>query len=456
MDLLPKHYPDRAVVIMGLGYVGLTLATTMVEVGYEVYGIEIRDEVLEKLRSGAPHFSESDLAPRVKRAIETNRFKLSRKIPSKCPATVFIVTVGTPIGSDGLSRLDMVHNVASEVAENLKNGDMVVLRSTVRIGTTRNDVGTILRATGKRFDLVFCPERTIEGKALQELRYLPQIVGAETLDAASRATRLFQLITPTVVRVSTLETAEMIKLVDNAQRDVHFAYSNEVARLCDAIGINAIEVINSGKIGYPRTNLPLPGPVGGPCLEKDPYILSESAEGFGVSAEMTILARRINERVMVENPTFLADRFQEMTGSRVPRRIALLGLAFKGKPATDDLRGTTARPVFNTLRNRFPDAEFVGFDAVVQADDLRGIGLTPTATVAEAFQDADIVVILNNHELFSSMPIEDLADMTSKPALIYDFWNHFQSERLNLPTGVTYITLGTQKASLSAAWGGEA
>ena len=143
------------------------------------------------------------------------------------------------------------------------------MRSTVKIGTTRNLVHPVLEASGKRFDLAFCPERTVEGQALEELRWLPQIVGGETLDVTVRAGQLFQFLTPTVVRVSSVETAEMVKLVDNSQRDVHFAYSNEVARVCDVIGISAAEVIQAGKRGYPRTNLPMPGPVGGPCLEKD-------------------------------------------------------------------------------------------------------------------------------------------------------------------------------------------
>lgn len=448
MTALPSTHPDRSIAIMGLGYVGLTLATVLVEVGYDVYGIEINPAVLAKLRSGAPHFSEAGLAVRVKHAIETGRLKLFATIPTECAATVFIITVGTPIGPDGKSRLDMVRNVASEIATHVKDGDMIIVRSTVRLGTTRKEVGRILSTTGRSFDLAFCPERTIEGLALQELRVLPQIVSATTFDGLNRASRIFQLMTPTVVRVSSLETAELIKLVDNAQRDVHFAYSNEVARICNAVGVSATEVIGLGKIGYPRTNLASPGPVGGPCLEKDPYILAESVAEFGIEAEMTVLARTINKASLIESSEFLANTFEDLA-KRTPRRIALLGIAFKGTPATDDLRGTTAKPVFEYLRKRFPLAQFIGFDAVVAADDLNSFGLSAAASPAEAFARSDIVVILNNHPLFSSMAIDSLATELNSPALIYDFWNHYQPARLNLPSHVRYVGMGSHRSASS-------
>ncbi len=137
----------------------------------------------------------------------------------------------------------------------------------------------ILQEVGVPFEIAFCPERTIEGNALAELRRLPQIVGADKVETAMRATRLFMETTPTVVRVRSIEAAEMVKLIDNTSRDLIFAFSNEIAQACDAVGVSAIEVINAGKLGYPRTNLPLPGPVGGPCLTKDPYILAQSVEG---------------------------------------------------------------------------------------------------------------------------------------------------------------------------------
>ena len=337
----------------------------------------------------------------------------------------------------------MIENVAREVAANLKDGDLVIMRSTVKLGTTRAIVLPLLKASGKSFDLAFCPERTLEGKALIELHQLPQIVGGMTDAAMVRASQLFQFITPTVVRVSDVETAEMIKLIDNAQRDVAFAYANEVARACDAVGVSAAEVIQAGKLGYPRTNLPMPGLVGGPCLEKDPHILAEGLRELGMEPEITMAARRVNERQPSEIVDYLKQTTASMPGFAKQPTITLMGIAFKGQPATDDLRGTMAKPVFDHIKLTFPNAIFRGFDAVVGQLEMRGFGLEPVASLDAAFEGAHLVLILNNHPVFSSMPIEKLASRMAKPGIIYDFWNGFKTANLHLPEEVRYIALGS-------------
>lgn len=442
--MLTDDFRDRRVCVLGLGYVGLTLGVAMADVGFDVMGVEIRDVVLDALANGKPHFHEPGLEERLQRVMAAGRFRCSRKIPSDWDGTVFIITVGTPLGADGRSRLDMVENVSREVAANLKDGDMVIMRSTVKLGTTRNVVTPILGSAGHSYDLAFCPERTLEGKALVELRQLPQIVGGMSVASAVRAAQLFQLVTPTVVRVSDVETAEMIKLIDNAQRDVAFAYANEVARACDAVGISAAEVIQAGKLGYPRTNLPMPGPVGGPCLEKDPHILAEGLRELGIVPEITVAARQINERQPAEVVSWLRQLADATPGFPAQPTISLLGLAFKGQPATDDLRGTMARPVLDAVRGVFPGATLRGYDAVVAEADIRTFGLTPAASLEEAFAGANLALILNNHPVFMSMPIERMAERMARPGLVYDFWNCFRAGDLHLPAGTGYIALGSR------------
>lgn len=438
-----ENFKDRRVCVLGLGYVGLTLAVAMADVGFQVLGIEIRDEVRDALTNGHAHFHEPGLDEKLQRVMRTGHFKSERKIPEGWGGSVYIITVGTPLSTDGHSRMDMVENVGLEVAQHLKNDDLVIMRSTVKLGTTRKIITPALSSTGKHFELAFCPERTLEGRALVELRQLPQIVGGMTNSAAVRASQLFQFITPTVVRVRDVETAEMIKLIDNAQRDVAFAYANEVARACDAIGVSAAEVIQAGKLGYPRTNLPMPGPVGGPCLEKDSHILAEGLRELGVEPEITMAARRLNEQQPAE-----VVRHLKLTTSRIPDFagrpiITLMGIAFKGQPATDDLRGTMAKPIFEQMRMAFPEAIFRGFDAVVAQKDIRAFGLDPVDTLDEAFFGSSLVLIMNNHSVFSAMPMEHLTSLMTRPALVYDFWNCFRSDDLHLPEGTTYMALGS-------------
>ncbi|HWL66414.1 MAG TPA: nucleotide sugar dehydrogenase [Actinomycetota bacterium] len=450
----PSRTPgDRTVCIMGLGYVGLTLATTMAEVGFDVYGIE-RDEALaDRLQSGDPHFFEPGMAERLNQALHDKQLKISTTIPAECPATVYIVAVGTPLGPDQRVRTDIVETVAAEIAGRMKDGDMVVVRSTVKIGTTRGIILPILESSGKDFDLAFCPERTQEARALEELRQLPQIVAGYTKRANDRAAQLFQAVTPTIIRVSDLETGEVIKMVDNAHRDVYFAFANEVARICDAVGISALEVIQSGKLGYPRTNLPLPGTVGGPCLTKDPYILAESLEEFGVEPEITLAARHLNERLPKEAVAHIAGVCSSVGDFPSDPTIALMGLAFKGRPPTDDVRGTTARLVLDELREAFPQGRFRGFDAMVSDAVIQGFALEPHSSIESAMTDANLVVILNNHPDFAAMPLEEHSDLMARPGLIYDFWNQFTDVHLRLADSVSYIALGSHGRRISGPAG---
>lgn len=436
-------FEDRYVCILGLGYVGLTLAATMADAGFKVLGVEIRDSVLRSLKSGNAHFYEPGLNALIGRLVQARQIKFVKHIPSQSRATVYIITVGTPLDSNRNIRLDMIDSVTKEVAGHLKDDDLVVARSTVKIGTTRKIIQPLLQKAGVNFDLAFCPERTLEGNALVELRRLPQIVGGANFHSAVRAAHVFQFLTSTVVRVSDLETAEMIKLIDNSQRDASFAYANEVARLCDRVGISAAEVIRSGKLGYPRTNLPMPGLVGGPCLEKDPYILAASVDNSESVARLTLASRRTNEQQPREVVAEIAALTKRLKGFSARPVISLLGIAFKGRPSTDDLRGTMARPVFDALRDRFPQATFRGYDPVVSSAEIRKFGLKPATDLRSAVRRASLALILNNHPTFSDMPVEKLAQDMAKPALFYDFWNIFTGRTVRFPEGVGYVALGS-------------
>lgn len=438
-----SSFGDREICILGLGYVGLTLVAAMANVGFKVTGVEIRESLVEELRSGNGHFHEPGLEDMLRRGVEEGRLEWHTAIPAGCEAQIFIITVGTPLDDEGRVRVDMIERVAGEIAAHAADGSLVILRSTVMVGTTRNRILPILRKSGKNISAAFCPERTLEGKALTELRHLPQIVGSADNDVIVRATQIFQFLTPTVVRVKDYETAEMIKLVDNAQRDVLFAFANEVAAMCDALEISADSVIRSGKLGYSRHSVPLPGPVGGPCLSKDTYILAESVAQLGIRPNIALTCRRINEDQLEQVVDFLSAWASCAAGFPESPVVSLLGLAFKGRPPTDDLRGTTARPVLDALKRVFPTAVVQAYDAEVAAEDIRGFGVTPVATLEDAFEGASLVLILNNHPVFEVMPTQELAGKMRAPGLIYDLWHNFVAEELRLPDGIGYAALGS-------------
>lgn len=442
---LPRSLADSRVCIIGLGYVGLTLAVAMADSGFTVFGVEVRDDVLDKLRAKTPHFHEPRLEEKLGRVIDRGTLKVGRNLDPAFRPTVYIITVGTPLDADGVIQLRFMQQAAAQVAETLWDGDLVVLRSTVKLGTARDVVRPVLEATGKAFQLAVCPERTLEGRALLELHELPQIVGADDADTRFRCAQLFSIMTPTTVNVSSLEAAELVKLTDNTFRDVTFAFANEIAALCARIGVSAREVIAAGKLGYPRTNVALPGPVGGPCLEKDPHILAQSAAMVGVPMAITKAARAVNEAQPGDAAGLIAERAAGLPGFAGEPRIALLGLAFKGVPATDDLRGTMAKPILAALQDRFPGATVRGYDPVVPHEAAREFfGFEVAATPEEAFAGADIVVIANNHPSFRAMDLPAQASAMRRPGMVYDFWNLYDDLGASMPEGVVYLGLGSE------------
>jgi UDP-N-acetyl-D-mannosaminuronic acid dehydrogenase len=428
--------------IVGLGYVGLTLATVLAEAGNSVIGVEKRKDLVEMTNEGVPHFTETGLPDALAGITRSQKLVAAEQFDDSFTCDTYIITVGTPLSPGGVARVDMIEAAARDIAANMRDDALVILRSTVKIGTTRDVVAPILAASGKKFDIAMCPERTLEGKALQELRELPQIIGADDPAVADRAAGVFRKLTNSIVQVTSIETAEIIKLVSNTFRDVQFAFANEVARVCDAFGVSAHEVISSGKLGYNRTNIPLPGLVGGPCLEKDPHILMESARTRGISLEITSAGRLVNERQPHETVDFINSEI-ERRGLSAPLKISILGMAFKGQPETSDLRGSMSIKVLDALKKAHPNAEIGVYDPVTPQDVL--VSEFPDeltfARFGDAVSGASVVVIANNHPSLGTISPRTINEFMSPDGFVYDYWNHFS----HLPTselGDSYFAVG--------------
>lgn len=439
--------------IIGLGYVGLTLATALADSGLKVLGVERRQDVVDKTNAGKPHFHEQGLEYMLKSVLKKGNLRATTSLAPEINCKVYIITVGTPLGPDGAARLDFMRNAASEVASNMRDGALVMLRSTVKIGTTREVVKPILDESGKQYLLAMCPERTLEGKALEELQRLPQIIGSDDPESREAAARFFHRLTPTVVQFPRFETAEIIKLVDNTYRDVQFAFANEIARACEPFGVNAMDVIEGGKLGYPRTNLAIPGLVGGPCLEKDPHILNESLSRFGIELGITKAARKVNEVQPFETIANICRIYKARTG-RLPSRIAMFGVAFKGIPETNDLRGTMAALVHQAVLAEVPDAQVSIYDPATLRDEVEAMfsNAVFTDNITDALADVDLLLITNNNPAFAKLRIEELLGYMNKDSLIYDYWNHFARIRPE-DRGDRYFSVGGLEAAHELMFG---
>ncbi|TSC85014.1 MAG: UDP-glucose/GDP-mannose dehydrogenase [Parcubacteria group bacterium Gr01-1014_13] len=432
---------SKKICVVGLGYVGLTLSVVLAEKGFQVYGITKSEELAEQLRNGKPHFHEKGLEVLLKKFVNKNLF-ISATIPADIAMDVFVISVGTPLDkSTKKPIISHIESAVTDVAKNLRPGGLVVLRSTVPVGLTRNYVLPMIQKHQKeRFYLAFASERTIEGKALSELKYLPQVIGGLDEESLNKASEIFIQVTKTIIRVSSLESAEMIKILDNSYRDLTFAFANEVAMVSRQLGLNAIELIEAANFGYPRTNVPVPGFVGGACLEKDPHILVDFATTAGYTPQLVAMARKVNESL----PVFTADLVRKHCAANgkdiATAKIFVSGLAFKGRPETDDLRGSPTVDFLKCLQEAGAK-NIHGHDFVVKREAIVGLGITP-CTLEEGFQGADCVLFMNNHVSYEYFDIEKLLPNLNQQAFFFDGWHLFDSKVIKSYSHITYEGLG--------------
>lgn len=436
---------DHKVGILGLGYVGLTLGVGLADEGVHVVGIERSQYILDCLSNKHAHFLETGLDAKLREVIDAGRFKAGVDASVAADCTAYVITVGTPLDDTGKVNLSSLRQVAQAIAGVLKEEDLVILRSTVRIGVTRQIVQPILDAVGVSYCLAFCPERTLEGKALSELRTLPQIISGVDTQSIARAEAFFRVLTDKIVTVSSVEAAEMVKLANNTQRDLYFSFANEVAQMADRIGISAHEVIRAANLDYPRSSIARPGLVGGPCLEKDPYILAESTSGSGYQPALTMSGRKVNEAMSQYGvQTVLSQLYgRGLVEAREVKKVAILGLAFKGYPETSDLRGTLAKPILAELKKTFPEAEIVGYDPATKPSEVSAyLGIPSSETLEEAVSGAHVAVIQTNHAMFRTFDMDAAAALMARPGIIYDYWALRGENAFNVGDGVRYCGLG--------------
>ncbi len=426
--------------VIGLGYVGQTLAITLADAGFTVYGSDVSDEVLNELKNGRSHIQEKNIIPLLRQHIGKNLFVGKPEEMYKKDVDAFIVCVSTPINRETKKiNIDTIRTAFTEIRDHLKKGQLVILRSTVPVGTTEAYVKPILEESGlnagEDFYLVVAPERTVEGKALEELRTLPQVIGGINEKSVDEAIKIFRRTTPTTVCVSSLKAAELVKLLDNSYRDVRFAYAEEVANYCKKVGLDAFEVINAANQGYSRNNIPSPSPgVGGVCLNKDPYIFLDCAEQVGAELKLVKSSREINEKM----PHSIAE---EIKGSMdlKGKKILIAGFAFKGEPETNDVRDS---PTLDLLRHlKDSGATIVGYDPGVEPWKIKSFDVEHVEHLPLGLKDADIAIFMTNHHSFKNLSTEDTFSGMNLGAMVYDGWKLFNKQNIE-KIGLIYRGVG--------------
>lgn len=415
-----RPYEDYDVCVVGLGYVGVTLTAALLSTGRSVLGYETNPAVADELARGRLQLAEPGVEEGIRGAVVSGAFAVTTDIRERTLPPVVIICVGTPIEAGGTTPdLSHLRAATESIAAGTDDHTLVIVRSTVPVGTSRQLVLPILRRRIPEPLVAYCPERTIQGQALAELLSLPQIVGGLTDEAGKRAAEFFATVADQVVPVSSLETAELVKLVCNCHTDLIYGFGNEVALITEKLGLDAMEVIDSANLGYPRPTIHKPGFVGGSCLTKDPYLLKYSVAAHDHTPQMVTAARTLNESMPRRVGERVLAALWEQGRDPADARILISGFAYKGRPETDDLRGAPCERLLPFLRDRV--GEIVGHDFVVPPAHIEALGVRAVG-LAEGFTGAHAAILLNDHPRYGDVDAADLVVRMAEPALVYDTW----------------------------------
>jgi len=430
------------VVVFGMGYVGVTLAVSLANRGHQVTGVDVQKSIVNSLNQGKSHVFEPGLEDMLTANLKRDSINFSTTLEVDTHQ-VYIVAVGTPLDLDLKPDMSALTDVLKEISKVLHRGNHIMLRSTVPVGVTREIVVPYLEdktglKAGKDFYISFAPERTIEGNAMYELKTLPQVVGGYSSQCVKNAIEFWSTLTPTVVRVDTLEAAEMVKLANNTFRDLSFSFANELALLADKYNVNSFDLINAANEGYPRNKIPLPSPgVGGYCLTKDPILFSCTSNGPRSDAVLGISSRKINEKAALYPIEMIKRYSNRMQVPLSNLNILIIGVAFKGIPETADIRGSVAIDVLNKLNGCVNNV--FGWDAVIDSKNLKEIGFNILDDLDSIVDCVDVILILNNH------PNNACSSIYIPPKnnrLVFDGWNQIDRSEIEKTVGMTYATMG--------------
>lgn len=414
----------KKICILGLGYIGLPTASIFATNGFEVIGFDTNPRVVETINRGGIHIQEPGLHTLVQAAVKSGHLRAVSGIE---PSDVFIISVPTPVTGDKKADLKYVCSAGEVVASVIKKGDLVILESTSPPGTCMKILKPILEKSGCKagsdFGLAHCPERVIPGRTVKELIHNDRVIGGIDRASAESAARLYKSFVEGKIHLTDCTTAEMVKLMENTFRDVNIALANELALMCENLGINAWEVIKLANL-HPRVNIHFPGPgVGGHCIAVDPWFI---VERFPSTAQLISLARSIND----DMPKHVIDKIKEILANIESPRVAVLGVSYKGN--IDDARSTPALPVIKGLEAA--GISFSVYDPHVREFDYE------LSSFQETLAGADCILLLADHDEFKFLYPQEIGKMM-RHNILFDTRNALDS-KLWKRHGFTVYRLG--------------
>lgn len=401
------------VCVVGLGYVGLPTAAVIASRGVRVTGVDINPATVESINAGRPHIVEPDLDMVVMGGVATGKLRAETQ---PVEADAFILAVPTPFTEDRQPDLSYLEAAALAVAPVLKKGDLVVVESTVPVGATQQVASWIGTArpdlkmpslddpqAAHDICVAHSPERVLPGRVLLELVRNDRVVGGIGHDCAACTAALYRIVVEGEMHLTTAPTAELVKLSENAFRDVNIAFANELANVAGPLGIDAREVVALAN-HHPRVNILSPGPgVGGHCIAVDPWFIVASAPE---RTPLISTARNVNDA----RPGVIVDQILDLQSVKAGAPIACLGLSYKAD--IDDLRESPSVTVVENLRARTDNAIIVVEPHTkVLPKALAGLQNVDLMSLEAALDIAGAVVLLTDHRTFREINIKSLGDL---------------------------------------------
>ena len=396
--------------VIGMGYVGLPLAVEIAKVGIPVVGIDIAESKVREINQGISYIGDVASAD-VSNYIQSGHLKATADFQVIRELDAIIICVPTPLGKTKDPDLSMVVAAVDRIAENQRQGQLIVLESTTYPGTTEELILPKLQESGLKvgrdFFLAFSPERVDPGNPVYQTHNTPKVIGGVTPQCLQVASELYRHYIATIVPVSSCRTAEMVKLLENTFRSVNIGLVNEVALMCDRLGVDVWEVINAAA-SKPFGFMPFqPGPgLGGHCIPIDPLYLSWKLKTLNYRARFIELASEIN----ADMPHYVVNKVNDALndfGKPVKNsKILLVGVSYKRD--IDDLRESPALDIIQLLQKR--GAKVMYHDPYVEQIQLDSMTLL-SSDLEPSLRAADCTVIVTNHSGLNYHQIVDLSEV---------------------------------------------
>jgi len=387
--------------VIGLGYVGLPLAVDKAIAGYEVIGFDIQQKRVDMVNQGVNYIGDV-VDDELKEVVRTGKLRATTDYDEIKNLDIVTICVPTPLDKNKQPDLTFIRNSAREVAKRLHAGMLVVLESTTYPGTTEEEVKPILESTGLKcgtdFFLAFSPERVDPGNKLYNVKNTPKVVGGVTPVCTKVAATLYSnVLESDVFEVSSPKVAELEKLYENTFRNVNIALANELALICDRMGISVWEVIEAASTKPYGFMAFYPGPgLGGHCIPIDPFYLSWKAKEYDYYTKMIETSAVINDAM----PEFVVDRvYRILNRFKKPLNgstILVLGVAYKKD--IDDMRESPALKVISLLEKE--GAHVIYNDPYIPSFTLAGKVYNSVPVTAELLAGLDLVVITTDHSSY--------------------------------------------------------